>query len=1000
MKDQAKTKEQLINELVDLRQRVKERTRELRKTNNDLQAEMKEHKRKEAASIQTEEIFNKLFNTIPDAIMIFDSDTRRFIDVNESALQMYGYTRDEFLKLNQSDISAEHEASDLSIEETLAGKRGWVPVRYHRKKDGTIFPVEISDSTFPLGERQVLCGVIRDITKRKQAEEKVNQQNRFLNTVIESLSHPFVVINIEDYTIKLTNSAAATGNISETATCYSIMHRRNKPCRGQEGTCTLEEVKKSKKPITVEHLHYSEDGSLRNIEIHGFPVFDEEGNLVQIIEYSLDITERKQLEDALRESERRLKEAQRIGEIGDWEFDVETQQIDWSEQVYRLFARDPAQGPPTYKENLAYYYPEDSKRLQDQVNMAIEGNVAADTDYLLRMPSGKSVWHRGTIRTKKDENGRVVKLYGTVQDITDRKEAAEKIRKYQQDLETIFNSVPAAIWYKDRENRIVWVNKAGANSVGRKVEEIEGKPVEELFPSGDAEHYYQDDLEVMSSGKPKLNIIEEMQTSSGERKWVRTDKVPYIDSQGNITGVIAFARDITARKHAEEQVVSLAKFPSENPNPVLRVSREGSILYANDASKLLFDDWCSKISQLVPAHWNKFITESLKSGQSRIEEIKSGDRIFSFIVAPIGDTGYVNLYGRDITARKLAEEARQLEHDNLIRILDAMVDGVYIVNQQHDIEYINSVLKREFGPLEGKKCYAYFHDREEICPWCTNQDVFKGKTVRWEWYSFKNQRTYDLVDTPVRNIDGTISKLEIFRNITERKRAEEELQKSREELKNLAAHLQSGREEERTSIAREIHDELGQALTALKMDLFWLRKRLPGDQRPYLKKIQSMVDLTDKTIVTMKRISTDLRPSMLDDLGLVAAMEWQAEEFQNRTGIRCDAAFDFEEIELDEDKRTAIFRIFQETLTNIARHADATRARIYLRKRAKSLELEVRDNGKGIKEEQISDPKAFGLIGIRERVQFVDGNVKISGAPNKGTMVLVKIPLPDIGAVG
>jgi PAS domain S-box-containing protein len=139
----------------------------------------------------------------------------------------------------------------------------------------------------------------------------------------------------------------------------------------------------------------------------------------------------------------------------------------------------------------------------------------------------------------------------------------------------------------------------------------------------------------------------------------------------------------------------------------------------------------------------------------------------------------------DITERKRAVEELRLERDNLIKIFEAMEDGVYIVNQQYDIQYVNTALKKDFGPHEDRKCYEYFHDRKEVCPWCKNQDVFAGKTVRWEWFSFKNQKTYDLIDTPVRNPDGTISKLEIFRDITDRKKAEEELEKHREHLEEM-----------------------------------------------------------------------------------------------------------------------------------------------------------------------------------------------------------------------
>jgi PAS domain S-box-containing protein len=148
-----------------------------------------------------------------------------------------------------------------------------------------------------------------------------------------------------------------------------------------------------------------------------------------------NITERKQAEVALRNSEERLKQAQRIGAVGDWEFDVASQEIYWSEEVYRLFERDPGQGPPTYEENMAYYYPEDSKKLQEQVRRAIESGEEFDTDYRLKLPSGKSVYQRGIITTKKDQNGRVIKLYGTVQDITERKRAEEALRKAHDGLE-------------------------------------------------------------------------------------------------------------------------------------------------------------------------------------------------------------------------------------------------------------------------------------------------------------------------------------------------------------------------------------------------------------------------------------------------------------------------------------------------------------------------------------------------------------------------------------
>jgi signal transduction histidine kinase len=233
---------------------------------------------------------------------------------------------------------------------------------------------------------------------------------------------------------------------------------------------------------------------------------------------------------------------------------------------------------------------------------------------------------------------------------------------------------------------------------------------------------------------------------------------------------------------------------------------------------------------------------------------------------------------------------------------------------------------------------------------------------------------------------------ELLRDVTKRQRIEGELRNSRQELRSLSAHLESAREQERTSIAREIHDDLGQNLTALRMDLAWLEKRVPADKR-LLDKLKSMSDVVRASIQTVKKVSSELRPRILDDLGLTAAMEWQVGQFQDRTESKCELIMDFEDSSLDQERATAVFRILQETLTNIARHASATNVRIELKEVLGQLRLTVRDDGKGIEESKIFSHSAFGLIGIRERVHMLGGNVRISGVPNQGTIVSVFIPL-------
>ena len=215
---------------------------------------------------------------------------------------------------------------------------------------------------------------------------------------------------------------------------------------------------------------------------------------------------------------------------------------------------------------------------------------------------------------------------------------------------------------------------------------------------------------------------------------------------------------------------------------------------------------------------------------------------------------------------------------------------------------------------------------------------------------------------------------------------------ARERLRDLAGYLEATREEERTHIAREIHDEFGQTLTALKMDLAWLTKRLPVDRPRLVEKANTMSDLIASIFQTVRRIATDLRPGLLDNLGLVAAIEWQAQEFAERAGFDCELLLGDEEIVLNPDLATAIFRIFQETLTNIARHAEATQVRVELEERPDKLVLIVQDNGSGITKSQASDSKSLGLIGMQERARSWGGDVTFRGVPGQGTTVTVQVP--------
>lgn len=260
-----------------------------------------------------------------------------------------------------------------------------------------------------------------------------------------------------------------------------------------------------------------------------------------------------------------------------------------------------------------------------------------------------------------------------------------------------------------------------------------------------------------------------------------------------------------------------------------------------------------------------------------------------------------------------------------------------------------------------------------------------GQVIYCEWHN-----------SVLRDEDGRIiTILSLVHDVTERKKTEETLNRSYDEIRQLTNHLQNIREEERSHIAREIHDELGQQLTVLKMDVQGLKKKLDGQDETIQEKVRDIIDLLDATVRSVRRISSELRPNLLHNLGLVAAIEWHLQEFKKRWGLLFNFNEPAEELKIPDPVKNGLFRIFQECLTNVGRHANATKVNVSLEKKDKQLTLIIEDDGQGFEKDKITEKRTLGILGMKERCQMMGGTFGISSAPGKGTTVTVTIPYEE-----
>ncbi len=414
--------------------------------------------------------------------------------------------------------------------------------------------------------------------------------------------------------------------------------------------------------------------------------------------------------------------------------------------------------------------------------------------------------------------------------------------------------------------------------------------------------------------------------------------------------------------------------------------------------------------EMLQAYLRHYRNNEILPHQELARQLWNGRRIwFAF------SNSYLELPGsgrlllsviKDITIRKQAEIELQKSEKRFRMLFNHANDAVFVNhisdNQKFDrfIE-VNDVAcerllysRQEFASLNPYSIIPqeYYGTLNEIISrlFRDEQAIFEIEHLRKD-----NRRIPVEISAILFDYKNRPTVLSIARDITQRKQDEVHLRSARDRLRQLASRLQKIREEERSMIAREMHDELGQMLTVLKIQISLMTSQLKSVEPELKEQIAYISNLIDQTVESVQQITSKLRPGILDELGLVAAIEWQAGDFSKHTGISCKCSLLSEELPLNKEKSTALFRILQEALTNVARHAQATRVSIFLRRLNSNLVLEITDNGRGITKEQLHDSRSLGILGMRERALVMGGTLSIHGVPGEGSNVKVELPIED-----
>ncbi len=873
--------------------------------------DISEKKKTEEELGQSEKRFRALVENNEGIISLVD-EKLNVLFRSASAARITGWTNEEFAKTNAAEYIHPDDLEGLKSAMTKAmenaGENIPIEIRVRHKNGHYIW---LEGGIRNMMNDPAIGGIItnmRDITESKKAKEELNQNHAFIESIINASPDIIYIYDIEERKNIYVNEGIQR-NLGYTAAEIKQMDNQIVPMLMHPGdfdfylnsTYPKYFIAADKEIVSHEYRMKDKSGNWHwFLSKESIFLRKADGTPKQIFGITTDITENKKVEEALKSSNFSLSEAQRIAKMGSWTYFLNGGELKWSDNMYQLYGLSSKVTATTPEFFFELVHPDDREKMQRWMQACLAGEAPDEYEFRSILPDGSIHYYSGSGEMKYDKENTPVYMQGTVQDITDRKKAEEKLIKSEELFSGAFHASPAGILItRIADGKIINANESFLHMFEFSAEEAIGRTSIELNMLSPDERAKLIQQQIASGGLNNFELLSKTKSGKPINLLFSSKELKVNDELCHITTLI----DITGRKKAEEEL-------------------------------LLNKERFSIIFEKAP-----YAASLTKGNTGKIEEVNAAfERLFG--------------YTKQEVAGKTSKELQFYE------------------NMQEREKMAAQFLEKGF-----------LHNVEE-----------KFLTRKGEVRSL-------LVNSDIVDIGGQKYILSIAEDITEKKKTEDEIKNTAKRLRELTAHLQTIREEERKRIGREIHDELGQQLTAIKMDVAWIDKKIsasmPGAAEPALikNKLQNVMTLLDGSNESVRKILQDLRHGILEDGGLLEAMEWQGNQFTEISGIPVQFITSETKVALPEHIANSLFRLYQEALTNITRHAQATKVTTSLRVKEGNIILLVEDDGKGFDIKTLEQSKSFGILGMKERVLSLHGQFELVSEKGKGTQIEITIPL-------